>query len=656
MFRKILIANRGEIACRIIRTARAMGIGVVAVYSEADRDSLAVAQADKAVAIGPAAPQASYLVIDNIVAALREAGADAVHPGFGFLSENATFAEAVAAAGATFIGPPPAAIAAMGDKLAAKRLAATAGVTILPGHPDAIDSAAAAIGHAGAIGYPVMLKAAAGGGGKGMRVAHDEAALRAGFESARNEARSSFADERVFLEKYIDEPRHIEIQIAADAHGGVIHLGERECSIQRRHQKVIEEAPSPFVDAGMRAAMGDQAVALARAVGYRSVGTVEFIVDRDRNFYFLEMNTRLQVEHPVTELITGLDLVELMIRVAAGEPLPLTQADVRLHGWAIEARIYAEDPSRGFLPSIGRLTRYRPPPPAGGVRVDTGVDEGDEVTLHYDPMLAKLVTHGSGRAAAIATMRAALDGFLVRGIDHNIGFLATVVGHPRFAEGRLSTHFIDDAFPAGYLPPVPDGEARARLIAVAALIHHREARRAAAATEAAAAEVALLVSLDGTAYGVLLTPVPTGARVRLDGKAIEVTSRWRPGAALFEGAVDGEPLIVQVERHGTGYGLRHHGYAVEALVLPAHIAPLMAKMPVKAPPDRSRLLLSPMPGMLVSMLVAEGQAVKTGEELAVVEAMKMENVLRATRDGTVQTVHVAPGDSLTVDQPILEFQ
>ncbi len=656
MFRKILIANRGEIACRISRTARAMGIGTVAVYSEADRDSLAVAQADEAVAIGPAAPQLSYLVIDNIVAALREAGADAVHPGFGFLAENAAFAEAVAAAGATFIGPPPTAIAAMGDKLAAKRLAAAAGVTILPGYPDAIDSADAAIGHAGAIGYPVMLKAAAGGGGKGMRVAHDEAALRAGFESARNEARSSFADERVFLEKYIDEPRHIEIQVAADAHGGVIHLGERECSIQRRHQKVIEEAPSPFLDESMRVAMGDQAVALARAVGYRSVGTVEFIVDADRNFYFLEMNTRLQVEHPVTELITGLDLVELMIRVAAGEPLALTQADVRLHGWAIEARIYAEDPSRGFLPSIGRLTRYCPPAPANGVRVDTGVDEGDEVTLHYDPMLAKLVTHGSDRAAAIATMRTALDGFLVRGIDHNIGFLATVVGHPRFAEGRLSTHFIDDAFPAGYLPPVPDGEARARLIAVAALVHHSDARRAAPAAEVAAAQVALVVSLGSTAYGVRLTPLPTGARVHLGGTALEVTSHWRPGAALFEGAVDGQPQIVQVERHGSGYCLRHHGYVVDALVLPAHIAPLMAMMPVKAPPDRSRLLLSPMPGLLVAVLVAAGQAVKAGEELAVVEAMKMENVLRATRDGTVETVHVAPGDSLTVDQPILEFQ
>ena len=402
--------------------------------------------------------------------------------------------------------------------------------------------------------------------------------------------------------------------------------------------------------------MGGQAVALARAVGYQSVGTVEFIVDGDRDFYFLEMNTRLQVEHPVTELITGLDLVELMIRIAAGAALPLTQADVRLRGWAIEARIYAEDPRRGFLPSIGRLSRYRPPAPVNGVRVDTGVDEGDEVTLHYDPMLAKLVSHGSDRAAAIATMQAALDGFLVRGIDHNIGFLATVVGHPRFAEGRLSTRFIDDAFPAGYLPPVPDGDARARLIAVAALIHHRDARRAAATAEVATTDVALVVLLGSTAYGVRLAPRPTGARVRLDGKALEVTSGWRPGAALFEGAVDGQPLVVQIERRGSGYCLRHHGYVVEALVLPPHVATLMAKMPVKAPPDRGRLLLSPMPGLLVSVLVAEGQAVKAGEELAVVEAMKMENVLRATRDGTVQTVHVAPGDSLTVDQAMLEFQ
>ena len=665
MFRKLLIANRGEVACRIIRTARAMGLPTVAVYSDADRDSLAVAQADEAVAIGPAAARDSYLAIDNILAALRDSGADAVHPGFGFLSENAAFATTVAAAGATFIGPPPAAIAAMGDKLEAKRIAAAVGVSILPGHAEAIDSAAAA-GHAAAIGYPVMLKAAAGGGGKGMRVAHDAAALGTGFESARNEARASFADERVFLEKYIDEPRHIEIQVVADAHGNVVHLGERECSIQRRHQKVIEEAPSPFLDAATRAAMGAQAVALARAVDYRSVGTVEFIVDPDRNFYFLEMNTRLQVEHPVTELVTGHDLVALMIRIAAGEKLPFAQSEVRLDGWAIEARIYAEDPSRGFLPSIGRLTRYRTPPQDAGVRVDTGVDEGDEVTVHYDPMLAKLITHGADRPAAIAAMRSALDSFQLRGIRHNIGFLATIVGLPRFADGRLSTHFIADAFPDGYVAPAPDGATRARLIAVAALVHGRDAARGIAPEGVAqwvvrlgdaTATVQLTLRPDGaTVNGATVNGATVnGATENADGASLDIVSDWRPGMALFRGAVDGVPLTVQIDRHGSVYRLHHHGIELDAMVMRPHVAALMARMPAKAPPDRSRLLLSPMPGLLVAVLVAAGQVVKAGEELAVVEAMKMENVLRATRDGTVQTVHVAPGDSLTVDQAILEF-
>ena len=675
MFKKILIANRGEIACRVIRTARRMGIATVAVHSEADSSALHVGLADQAVAIGPPLAADSYLVAERIIEAARETGAEAVHPGYGFLSENAGFAKALAKAGIVFIGPPAKAIAAMGDKIEAKKLAEKAGVNTIPGHMGVVKGARDAVKIARGVGYPVMIKAAAGGGGKGMRIARNDREAEEGFASAASEAKSSFADGRVFIEKYIEEPRHIEIQILADGNGNVIHLGERECSIQRRHQKVIEEAPSPFVDEAMRAAMGGQAVALAEAVGYCSAGTVEFIIDRGRNFYFLEMNTRLQVEHPVTEFVTGLDLVEQMILIAAGGGLPLAQDQVRLRGWAVEARIYAEDPFRGFLPSVGRLVRYRPPQARGGMpRVDSGVEEGSEITPYYDPLIAKVITHGPTRDDAIAHMRGALDAFYIRGVSHNISFLAALMAHPRFLKGRLSTDFIDEEYPAGFTGADLPADDLTTLIAVAAVAHGRIAGRdsliggrpmvdfgsrpsALRGDESAAGEPEswVVVARDNH-YQVVVTLGEDGAMVDFDGGVVRVQSDWRPGEALFQGAVGGADICVQIDRVGVAYRLYHAGAETDVQVLTPRAAELAAAMPVKTPPDTSRLLLSPMPGFLSALAVEEGQSVKAGEALAVVEAMKMENVLRAERDGAIARLHAAPGDSLSVDQIILEFE
>jgi propionyl-CoA carboxylase alpha chain len=660
MFRKILIANRGEIACRVIRTARRMGIATVAVYSDADADALHVREADEAVHIGPPQAAHSYLKIERIVEACRQTGAEAVHPGYGFLSEKDAFAAALMGAGIVFIGPPPGAIGAMGDKIESKKLARQAGVSTVPGHLDVIPNADAAIRIARDIGYPVMIKASAGGGGKGMRIARSDAEVREGFRSASNEARSSFGDDRVFIEKYVEEPRHIEIQVLGDAHGHVIHLGERECSIQRRHQKVVEEAPSPFLDAKTRAAMGAQAVALAKAVGYCSAGTVEFIVDKDRHFYFLEMNTRLQVEHPVTELVTGLDLVEWMIRIAAGEKLKLKQSDIKLEGWAIEARIYAEDPLRNFLPSIGRLVRYAPP--AGeGVRVDTGVYEGAEISVYYDPMIAKLVGYGATRAEASARLSGALDAFHIRGLSHNVSFLAAVLQRPRFAEGRLSTNFIAEEFPAGFggVAASPETLTQAANVAVCVqrIIAEHEARiEGQLAGHGRVVPEEWIVSLGDTSRKVQATRQGDSILVtHEDGTKHAISTAWRPGEALFRASLDGAPVVYQVDRDGIGFRLTHGGATLSVKVLTPRAAELLAQIPAKPAPDLSRFLLSPMPGLLVSLAVGEGQDVKAGEELAVVEAMKMENVLRAERDGKVKKIRAKTGESLAVDQVILEF-
>ena len=661
MFDKILIANRGEIACRVIKSARKMGIATVAVYSEADADALHVEMADEAIAIGPPPAAESYLVQERILEACRQSGAQAVHPGFGFLSENAGFVEALEGAGIAFIGPPTGAIAAMGDKIESKRLAKEAGVATVPGHMDLIADDEEAIQISRDIGYPVMIKASAGGGGKGMRIARSDEEAREGYRSAQNEARASFADDRIFIEKFIEQPRHIEIQVLADAHGKALYLGERECSIQRRHQKVIEEAPSPFLDEATRAAMGEQAVALARAVDYRSAGTVEFIVDAERNFYFLEMNTRIQVEHPVTELITGLDLVEWMIRIAAGEPLELEQDQVRLNGWALECRIYAEDPFRGFLPSIGRLTHYRPPPESESVRIDSGVVEGSEISMFYDPMIAKLVTHAEDRDACIARMRGALDAFCIAGVGHNIPFLASVLAKPRFVEGRLTTDFIDEVYPDGFHADDLPAEDPALLVAVAAAVHQSSDLREAQISgqldgHGKRAREDWVVRLGTTDYPTKVTAQERGWLVTVEGRVMEVFSDdWQFGERLWSGVVDGQEIVVQIERRGIGYRLFHNGALVDARVLTPRTAALAAQMPVKAPPDLSRFLLSPMPGLLVSLAVNEGQEVKQGDELAVIEAMKMENILRAERDGKVAKLHAGPGDSLAVDQAILEF-
>jgi propionyl-CoA carboxylase alpha chain len=655
LFEKILIANRGEIACRIIRTCRRLGIKTVAVYSEADAGTLAVEQADEAYLIGKAPSSESYLRIDRILEACQKSGAQAVHPGFGFLSEKAAFAEALEAAGVVFIGPPPNAMRAMGDKIESKLLAQKAGVSTVPGKLEAIPDAKTAVAIAKEIGYPVMLKASAGGGGKGMRICRTDAETKEAFRSASHEAQGAFGDARVFIEKYVVEPRHIEIQVLGDKHGQVIHLGERECSIQRRHQKVLEEAPSPFLDAKTRQRMGSEAVQLAKAVGYYSAGTVEFIVDRERNFYFLEMNTRLQVEHPVTEMVTGLDLVEQMIRIAAGAKLPLTQKDVKAKGWAIEARLYAEDPARGFLPSIGRLRRYIEPPTGKEVRIDTGVVEGSEISVHYDPMIAKLIAHGPDRNAANARLRKALDAYYVRGISHNAAFLSALLAHPRFQEGRLTTNFIAEEFPEGFKPEHADDESKRRLVAAAAVMQRRTAERRLNGKHAdAPADWVVLLGRDE--YPVTLKPGSSGFLVEsaLGGGPLE--SSWSPGEALFRAQFAGEEIVIQVDRVGPRWHLSHGGATVEALVLEPRAAELYRHMPVKAPPDLSRFLLSPMPGLLASVAVKEGQEVKAGEELAVVEAMKMENVLRAAADGVVKKVNCKAGDSLAVDQAILEFE
>ena len=670
MFSKLLIANRGEIACRIMKTARWLGIKTVAVYSDADRDALHVEMADEAVHIGPAPANQSYLVIDKIVAAAKETGAEAIHPGYGFLSENTKFAQALQQAGIVFVGPNPKAIEAMGDKIESKKLASKAKVSTVPGHLGVINDAKEATRIAEEIGFPVMIKASAGGGGKGMRIAWSAKEVAEGFASSQSEAKSSFGDDRIFVEKYIEEPRHIEIQVLGDKHGNVIYLGERECSIQRRNQKVLEEAPSPFLDAKTRAAMGEQAVALSKAVDYDSAGTVEFIVDKKRNFFFLEMNTRLQVEHPVTELVTGLDLVEEMLRVAAGEKLRLKQKDVKLNGSAIEARIYAEDPTRNFLPSTGRLVRFRPP--AQGtvdgvtVRLDTGVEEGGEISVYYDPMIAKLVTHAPKRIEAIDAMGAALDAFAIDGFRHNIPFLAVLMRNEQWRKGNFSTKFIAEEFPEGFKPPIPEGAARDALIAVAAAIDHLSNQRRRVITQQMHGEPVRfaetrIVELGGSSESVIVENDQQGlVAVALgEGKkrrVVELASAWWFGNPIWEGTINGEPAAVQVRPILNGYALIYQGIEASARVYTKREAELMALMPVKAPPDTSKFLLCPMPGLVVSLAVAEGQQVAAGDTLCVVEAMKMENVLKAERDGTVAKIKAKPGDSLNVDAVILEFK
>ncbi|MCJ8051968.1 acetyl/propionyl/methylcrotonyl-CoA carboxylase subunit alpha [Shinella curvata] len=649
MFKKILIANRGEIACRVIKTARRMGIATVAVYSDADRDALHVEMADEAVHIGPPAAAESYLVAEKIIAACKATGAEAVHPGYGFLSERASFCEALEAEGIIFIGPKPKAIRAMGDKIESKKFANAASVSTVPGFLGVIEDAGHAERIAGEIGYPVMIKASAGGGGKGMRIAWDESEVRDGFERARSEAKSSFGDDRVFIEKYIVDPRHIEIQVLADGHGTALYLGERECSIQRRNQKVVEEAPSPFLDEVTRRAMGEQSVALARAVDYQSAGTVEFIVDRDRNFYFLEMNTRLQVEHPVTELVTGIDLVEQMIRVAAGEKLALSQADIRLDGWAIESRLYAEDPYRNFLPSIGRLTRYRPPAEgrsgAALVRNDTGVYEGAEISMYYDPMVAKLCTWARTRLEAIDAMSDALDGFTVDGIEHNVPFLASLMRHPRWREGRLSTGFIAEEYPEGFAPTMPMAEEAGILARIALSAHLIDATRR-------ANHLDRLRPAQGLRRDWV---VKIGDDYHALASDDAVATEWRPGEAVWHGTIDGRRVTAQLRPFANGMRIDWQGLSVRTRVFTPRHAELDALMPVKLPPDTSKMLLCPMPGLVVSISVSEGQEVKAGETLAVVEAMKMENVLRAERDLTIGSIRAKPGESLAVDAVIMEF-
>jgi propionyl-CoA carboxylase alpha chain len=664
VFDKILIANRGEIACRVIKTARKMGIGTVAVYSDADKDALHVEMADEAVPIGPAPSAQSYLLIDKIVQACLDTGAQAVHPGYGFLSEREAFAEALAGIGVAFIGPNVKAIAAMGDKIESKKLAVAAKVTTVPGFVGEIRDAAHARAIARDIGYPVMVKASAGGGGKGLRIVHAEKDLVQAIQSSQNEARASFGDDRLFIEKFVTEPRHIEIQVLGDKHGNVIYLGERECSIQRRHQKVIEEAPSPFLDAATRRAMGEEAVALARAVGYDSAGTVEFIVDKDRNFYFLEMNTRLQVEHPVTELITGVDLVELMIRSAAGEKLPLAQDDVTLTGWAVETRIYAEDPYRGFLPSTGRLSRYRPPAEGlqGGatVRNDTGVYEGSEISIYYDPMIAKLCTHAPTRERAIDAMASALDEFHIEGINHNIAFLDAIMHHPRFREGRLTTGFIAEEYPDGFHGRPLDEALIRRFVAAAVAAKLARTQRAGGISGtlngAHAAADEYVVVLGDAKYDVSDARLDAGLLgARIAGRPYEANIDWRLGDPVMHIVEEGRGYAVQLARRRGGYELIHGGAHSLVTVRSRFAAELASLMPVKVAADTSKFLLCPMPGLVVSVNVAEGQEVKAGETLAVVEAMKMENVLTAERDGTIKKINAGKGDSLALDDVILEF-
>jgi propionyl-CoA carboxylase alpha chain len=662
VFKKILIANRGEIACRVIRTARTMGIQTVAVYSEADRNALHVELADEAVAIGPAPSKQSYLDGERILAACKQTGAQAVHPGYGFLSENAAFCARLKSEGIAFIGPRADSIRAMGDKIASKRLAEAAKVSTIPGYTDVIQDADQAQKVARDIGYPVMIKASAGGGGKGLRVAWNDAECRDGFQSCRNEAKNAFGDDRVFIEKFVVEPRHIEIQVLGDAHGHMLYLWERECSIQRRHQKVLEEAPSPFLDEATRRAMGEQACALARAVKYQSAGTVEFVVDKERRFYFLEMNTRLQVEHPVTEMITGLDLVEWMIRIAAGEHLTIKQKDLRRDGWAIECRINAEDPFRGFLPSTGRLVRFVPPAQRPGeVRVDTGVYEGDEISIYYDSMIAKLIVHGSERAQAVTRMREALNRFVVRGISTNIAFQAALMRNARFVAGLLHTGLIAQDYPNGFDPSHAVHPRPLLVAAVAAYARWRYVDRAGKITgqmrgHGRKVGSEWVVKVGGDSIRLQLEPNHAGCDVVHQGERHVLRTDWQIGQILFEAHFDEEPVCLQFERIGLRYRIIHEGVQMELAVLPPRAAELLALMPEKAPPDRSKFLLSPMPGLLVEVAVKVGQEVKAGERLATIEAMKMENILRADRDGVVEEQLASAGESVAVDQPILKFK
>ena len=666
MFKKILIANRGEIACRVIKTARRMGIQTVAIYSDADENALHVKMADESVRIGPSPANQSYIVIDKVMDAIRQTGAEAVHPGYGFLSENPKFAEALEKAGVAFIGPPKGAIEAMGDKITSKKIAQEADVSTVPGYMGLIADADEAVKISNEIGYPVMIKASAGGGGKGMRIAWNDAEAREGFQSSKNEAASSFGDDRIFIEKFVTQPRHIEIQVLCDSHGNGVYLNERECSIQRRNQKVVEEAPSPFLDAETRKAMGEQSLALAHAVGYASAGTVEFIVDGEKNFYFLEMNTRLQVEHPVTELITGVDLVEQMIRIAAGERLSLSQSDIGINGWAIENRLYAEDPYRGFLPSIGRLTRYRPPleitEKNRAVRNDTGVFEGGEISMFYDPMIAKLCTWAPSRAEAIDEMRNALDSFELEGIGHNLPFLAAVMDHPKFISGDMTTAFIAEEYPDGFEGVTLNDTSLRRVAAAAAAMHRvAEIRRSRISGRMDNHERRVgtdwIVSLQGQDFIVTMSADRQGADVIFaDGEAFRVESDWTPGDTLAVLEVGGDPLILKVERRTSGYRLRYRGADLTATIRTPRQAELAARMPQKAPPDTSKLLLCPMPGLVVKIDVEEGEEIQEGQTLCTVEAMKMENILRAERKGVVKKIKASAGESLAVDDVIMEFE
>ncbi|WP_299623299.1 acetyl/propionyl/methylcrotonyl-CoA carboxylase subunit alpha [uncultured Tateyamaria sp.] len=681
MFEKLLIANRGEIACRVIKTARKMGISTVAIYSDADAKALHVQMADEAIHIGPPPANQSYIVIDKVMDAIKASGAQAVHPGYGFLSENSKFAEALEAQGVAFVGPPVGAIEKMGDKITSKKIAQEAGVSTVPGYMGLIEDADEAVKISNEIGYPVMLKASAGGGGKGMRIAWTDDEAREGFQSSKNEAANSFGDDRIFIEKFVTQPRHIEIQVLCDSHGNGIYLGERECSIQRRNQKVVEEAPSPFLDEATRRAMGEQAVALAQAVDYASAGTVEFIVDGDKNFYFLEMNTRLQVEHPVTELITGVDLVEQMIRVAAGEKLSITQDDVTLTGWAIENRLYAEDPYRGFLPSIGRLTRYRPPSevasgplldtgkwqgdaPAGptAVRNDTGVYEGGEISMYYDPMIAKLCTWGPDRATAIEAMRVALDSFEVEGIGHNLPFLSAVMDHPIFIAGDMTTAFIEEQYPDGFEGVTLSDTDLQRVAAACAAMHRvAEIRRARVSGRMDNHERKVgsdwNVSVQGVSFDVVIAADTAGATVSFDdGTSLRVTGDWTPGDQLAVMSVDDAPLVLKVGKVSGGFRIRTRGADLKVHVRTPRQAELARLMPEKTAPDTSKMLLCPMPGLVVKLDVAEGDEVQEGQVLCTIEAMKMENILRAEKKGVVSKINAGAGDSLAVDDVIMEFE
>ena len=664
MIKKILVANRGEIACRVFKTAKKMNIKTVAVYSDADENALHVTMADEAVYIGASSASESYLSIDKIISACKKTGANAVHPGYGFLSERAEFCERLAAENIIFIGPPVNAIEAMGDKITSKKIAQEANVSTVPGHMDLIDDAKHAVTISNKIGYPVMIKASAGGGGKGMRIAwNDEEAIE-GFARSKSEAASSFGDDRIFIEKFVVEPRHIEIQVLADQHGNCVYLGERECSIQRRNQKVIEEAPSPFLDEKTRVAMGEQSCALAQAVGYTSAGTVEFIVDKEKNFYFLEMNTRLQVEHPVTELITGIDLVEQMIRVANGEKLNVKQNSIKLNGWAMESRLYAEDPYRNFLPSIGRLTRYRPPTESVTkecvIRNDTGVFEGGEISMFYDPMIAKLCTWSTNRKKAISAMENALDRFEIEGIGHNLPFLSAVMGHTRFKSGNITTAFIDEEYPDGFEGVNPSDDILDVLSVTALIITRMKMQRISARDSTfdnpVPKEDNLVTRIARKNTNVTISDVKDGYKISFEKKSFEASIKYELGGTLAELSINGNQHAVKVTPVIGGYLLRLRGVEQVVKVMNSRIAELSDLMPDKLPTDTSKFLLCPMPGLMVSIMVSEGDIIEEGQSLAMVEAMKMENVLRAEKPGKVSKISVAEGDSLAVDEIIMEFE